>query len=370
MNSSTLQHLVQDTIDELIGSGAESGLQVAAYHHGELVVDAVGGLADTGTKRPVTSDTPFYSASTGKGVTATLAHVLADRGVLTYDAPIADVWPEFGVRGKDKATLRHVLTHSVGLPGVPSTTTVEDLTDWDRMTAQLAAAEPWWEPGTKMAYHAQTFGFLIGEVIRRATGKPLGQVLAEEVTGPLGVADEVYFGVPATEVDRVARLEDAEGIEEMMAMVGAMFERLAPAAVTPSAAYANRPEVLTADIPAGGTVTARGVAKVYAALLGDVDGVRLVGPERLAEIAGPALVAPDEVLGHTETWALGYSVGRLGSTPEETPDVFGMPGIGGSVAWADRGLGVAFALTRTRFDPTQSASAVRIGELVARTLAG
>jgi CubicO group peptidase (beta-lactamase class C family) len=363
-----LQNQVQQRLDELVDSGAEVGLQAAAYKDGELVVDAVAGLADPATGRRVTSDTPFYSASTGKATSATIANMLVDRGVLSYDAPIADVWPEFAVHGKEKATLRHVLTHSIGLPALPAGTTIEDLTDWTTMTTYLASAEPWWEPGTKMTYHAQTFGFLVGEIVRRATGHSISRVLREEITEPLGIADELYFGVPLEQQHRVARLVEPDGIEEMTAMMAEMFAKVAPAAVMPSATYGNRSDVLAADIPSGGTMSARGIATLYAALIGEVGGVRLVRPEAVAEITEPALTAKDELMGNEATWALGLPVGRLGSTAEESPDSFGMPGIGGSVGWADTRAGVTFGLTRNLFDPTQSPSAYEIGNLVAKTL--
>jgi CubicO group peptidase (beta-lactamase class C family) len=367
--SDNLQHLVQESIDELIEKGAETGLQVAVYHHGELIVDAVAGTADLTTGRPVTSDTLFYSASTGKAATATVANLLADRGVVSYDAPIVELWPEFAAHGKEKATLRHVLTHSIGLPAIPPETTIEDLTDWATMTGALASAELWWEPGTKTTYHAQTFGFLVGEIVRRATGRPISAVLRDEITAPLGIADELYFGVPASELHRVGKLNEPEGIEEMMAMMAGMFAKVAPAAVMPTADFGNRSDVLTADLPSGGTLSARGIAKLYAALLGDVDGVRLFSPERLVEITSPALKGTDELMGNPATWALGYPIGRLGSSAEESPSSFGMPGMGGSVGWADRDTGVAFGLTKNRFNPTEAEAAIQIGNLVAKSLA-
>jgi CubicO group peptidase (beta-lactamase class C family) len=367
--SENLQHLVQQAIDELIETGAETGLQVAVYRHGELIVDAVAGTADVATGRPVTSDTLFYSASTGKAATATVANLLTDRGKLSYDAPIVELWPEFGVHGKEKATLRHVLTHSIGLPAIPPETTIEDLTDWTTMTEALASAELWWEPGTKTTYHAQTFGFLVGELVRRATGKPISAVLREEVTEPLGIADELYFGVPESELHRVGKLNEPEGIEELVAMMAGMFAKVAPPAVMPTADFANRPDVLTADLPSGGTLSARGIAKLYAALLGEVDGVRLFSPERLVEITSPALTGTDELMGNPATWALGYPIGRLGSSAEESPRSFGMPGMGGSVGWADRDTGVAFGLTKNRFNPTEATAAIQIGNLVAESLA-
>src|SRR5262249_37267233 len=146
-NVTNLQDQIQKRLDELVET--ELGLQVAVYQHGELIVDAVAGDG-------VASDTLYFAASTGKGAAATVANVLADRGVLEYDAPIADIWPEFAAHGKDKATLRQVLTHSIGLPALPPDTTLEDMTDWTKMTSYLAGAEPWWEPGTKMTYHSET----------------------------------------------------------------------------------------------------------------------------------------------------------------------------------------------------------------------
>lgn len=353
-----LQEQVQRRIDEL--AETELGLQVAVYQHGELVVDAVAGEA-------VGADTLFYSASTGKGATATVANVLADRGILEYDAPITDVWPEFAVHGKEKATLRHLLTHSVGLPALAPDTTTDDLHDWPKITSYLAAAEPWWDPGTKTTYHAETFGYLVGEVVRRATGRSISDVL-REVAEPLGIADEVYFGVPLDQQHRVATLVEPAGAEETFAMLAEMFSQVTPPAIIPRATLCNSPEHLAAETPSAGILTARGIAKLYAALLGEVDGVRLIRPERVAEVTGPAFVGKDELLGNDATWALGYAIGRLGSSAEESPTSFGLPGMGGSAAWADARSGVSFALTRRLFDPAQSASAIEIGNLVAKTL--
>jgi CubicO group peptidase (beta-lactamase class C family) len=145
-------------------------VQVAVYHQGVLVVDAVAGLADPMTGREVTTDTLFHSFSTGKGVTATVVHVLVERGLFSYDTPIVELWPEFGAHGKERTTVSHALTHSAGVPGVSLDTRPEDLGDWQKMTAMIANAEPWWEPGTKTGYHAMTYGFIIGEVVRWATG--------------------------------------------------------------------------------------------------------------------------------------------------------------------------------------------------------
>ena len=137
----TVQQDVQQAIDHLVESGAERGLQVAVYRNGEQVVDAVAGIADPATGGPVTSDTPFFSYSIGKGVAATVVHVLAERGVLGYDTPIVELWPEFGAHGKQKVTVRHALSQSAGVPGLPPGLTVEDLCDWDKMCAIIAGSE-------------------------------------------------------------------------------------------------------------------------------------------------------------------------------------------------------------------------------------
>jgi CubicO group peptidase (beta-lactamase class C family) len=366
-----VQQQVQEAIDRLVESGAERGLQVAVYRHGEPVVDAVAGVADPATGRPVTSDTPFYAYSVGKGATATVAHVLAERGAFDYDTPIVDLWPEFGAHGKETATVRHVLTHTVGVPGVPAETTPEDLCDWDKMCAAIADAEPWWEPGTRTAYHAYPFGYIVGEIVRRATGKPISQVLREDVAGPLGVADEIFFGVPESELGRLARLEDAEGSAEFLAAMpdDSPFFKLGPRAVTPTAEFGNRADILMADIPAGGKMSARAVARMYAALLGEVDGVRLISPERLREISAGAFSGVDQIMGFPSTWTLGYSAGRLGTDPQETPTSFGYGGVGGSFAYADTATGVAFALTKNRLAPDFGV-AEQVDEIVTKAVSG
>lgn len=353
-----LQQRVQEAIDELVESETERGLQVAVYRHGEQVADAVAGVADPETGRVVAPETPFYAYSVGKGTTSAVVHVLAERGLFDYDTPVAELWPEFGANGKEGATVRHVLTHTVGVPSIPNDTTPEDLCDWDKMCAEIADAEPWWEPGTKTAYHAYPFGYILGEIVRRATGRPISQVLKEEVAGPLGIGDELYFGMPESELYRLARLEDMEGSAEFLVSMpdDAPFFKLGPRATTPTAEFGNRPDILMADIPAGGKMSARATARMYAAMMDEVDGVRLVSPERLREVSAAAFSGVDQIMGNPVTWALGYSIGRLGSDSQETPGVIGMGGVGGSYAYADTATGVAFALTKNRLTADFSAA--------------
>jgi len=179
-----LQAELQAAADEMVATPAETGLQVAVHRYGRVIADVAAGVANPRTGEHVTPGTLFYAASAGKGVTTSLAHVLAERGDLRYDMRLADVWPEFAARGKERTTVRHVLLHTAGLPGLPRQTTIDQLCDWDHMCAVLADAEPWWEPGTRFGYHALTFGFLLGETLRRATGRTVTELLREVLTAP------------------------------------------------------------------------------------------------------------------------------------------------------------------------------------------
>jgi CubicO group peptidase (beta-lactamase class C family) len=358
---SDIQQRVQDAVDDLVGTGTELGLQVAAFRDGEQVVDVVAGTDAAG--RVLRPDTPVHAMSAGKGVVATVVHVLAERGVLGYDTRIAELWPEFGVHGKQSATIRHALTHSVGVPALPEDATLDLLCDWDAVCAAIAGTKPVWEPGSRAGYHAQTWGFIVGEIVRRATGRPISQALRDEVSGPLGVAGELFFAVPADDLDRVARLEEAPGYSETLLQ---MFGSPVP----PTIDFLNDPKALSANIPAGGIMSARAVARMYAAVLSEVDGVRLVPERRLREISAIAYEGPDVVVGIPTLLALGYGIGRPGAAdPQASRTVFGMPGMGGSAAYADTATGTAFGLTTTRLHMGVAPALERIGNLVAEAVA-
>jgi CubicO group peptidase (beta-lactamase class C family) len=348
MGDESLAAAVDALLDDVVGSGVEVGLQVAVIRNGHTLVDTARGASDPRTGAPVDRDTLFWAGSTAKGVASSVAHVLIERGVVTDDMRVVDVWPEFGARGKDKVTLRHVLLHTAGVPGLPSGTTAADLCDWDTMCALVADAELWWEPGTRFGYHAKTFGFLLGEVLRRATGDTISTLLREHLTGPLDVADEVHFGVPARLLSRVARQVAAERQELPRPEPGSPLDRAMPPGVVPDADYANRPDLLTCDIPSEGTMSARAAARIYSALLGHIDEVELVSPARRAAMAAVAFTGMDEVMGFPSSWAYGYSPAR--PSGRGTPgSVFGMVGMNGSAAYADIQSGVAVAVMRNRF---------------------
>jgi len=365
--ASDAQKQVQKAIDQLVDAGAERGLQVAVYRGPDLVVDAVAGIADPQSGRPVTPDTPFYNFSVVKAAAATVVHVLVERGLFGYDTRIVELWPEFGAHGKQSVTMRHVLNHTAGVPGIPLSTTIEDLCNWDKMCAAIADEELWWEPGTKVGYHAYTFGYIAGEIVRRATGKKISQVLREDVAGPLGVADEIYFGMPESEHHRLARLEDAPMTGPMPEMPPdlPMF-KAAPMSAFPNAAMGNRTDVLSADIPAGGKVSARAIARMYAALLTGVDGVRLISPERLREASAVSSSGIDQVFGMPTTWGLGYSIGGLGPA-QDSKTTFGVGGVGGGFACGDTASGIAFAVTKNRISQDFN-TATELGQIVKKAL--
>jgi CubicO group peptidase (beta-lactamase class C family) len=201
--------LVTQAIEKAINERGEIGIQVAAYLKGEKVIDTWSGLADETTGRKVDGDTLFNVFSVTKAVAATCLHVQADRGLLDYEAPIASYWPEFAANGKDKATVRHVLTHRVGLPQMPKGVTPALMSDWDWMCGQIAAMKPLFEPGTKSAYQSMTYGWMVGELVRRTDPKKrsLGSFLQEEICKPLGI-DGLWIGLPDSAIPRVAKLTD------------------------------------------------------------------------------------------------------------------------------------------------------------------
>lgn len=218
--------------------------------------------------------------------------------------------------------------------------------DWDVIVADIADEELWWAPGTQMGYHAWSFGYLVGEVVRRADGRRISEVLAQDIAGPLGVDHELFFGMPADEQHRLAVLQDVPSDPAAFADMPAdlpMF-RAGPMALMPTAALGNDPRMLGADIPAGAKISARALARMYAALLGEVDGIRLLTPAQLDLATADQYSGRDTVFGNSATWGLGYALGSM--TAPDAHEVFGMGGAGGSWAGADRRTGISVAITK------------------------
>jgi CubicO group peptidase (beta-lactamase class C family) len=354
----SLQVQVQKALDSLVGSGQEIGVQVAAYLDGRPIVNAVSGVADPRSGSPVTPDTPFFSYSTAKGLTATAVHVLAERGAIDYDLRIADVWPEYARHGKDRTTLAHALTHSAGVPQLPPYAMPEDFLDWDRMCRTIAGTVPIWEPGTRHGYHAWTWGWLVGETVRRATGQLISWVLAEQVARPLGADRELFLGVPETQLGHLARLKDRNwsAAMEQASVLMEHFDEISPVGVRPDAVLGNRRDILRADIPAVGTVSARGLARMYAALMSEVDGVRLISPERLRQVTEVRTDGPDWATGGDGPKTLGYAAEIDGKR-------FGWGGMGGSLGGFYPAHNLAVACTKNYLgtgdgDPMEAVAAL------------
>jgi CubicO group peptidase (beta-lactamase class C family) len=336
LSSASVERALQSLVDE----GPELGLQVAAYVDGELVIDASAGVADEATRRRVDGDTLFMLSSTTKGVTATLAAMLADTGKLDYDRPVASYWPEFGAHGKDKVTVREVIAQRSGIPQTPVGYTPEWLSDWERMCHGIAHLTPMFPPGERTSYASLTFGHMIGEVIRRVDGRPIGQFCQEELAGPLGA--DVYLGVPDDLLDRVAVLKDGPPAppEYDARLVGE------PAGSHVAMVF-NRREIQQAAIPgSGGIMSARGLARMYAMLAngGHLDSARLLSPETIRRATELHSYELDEIYRVRVRRALGYRVGS-DCGPRAGPNAFGHVGGGGSFGYADpdRRLGIGFA---------------------------
>lgn len=337
----------QALLEDIVAAGAEVGLQVAAYHHGEKVVDAWAGAADMESGALVDCDTLFTVYSAGKGVAATVVHVLAEQGKLDYNAPIATYWPEFAQLGKDRILVRHALAHTAGLPHMPPGFGQYDVTDWALMCDLIAGTAPLYPPGETLSYHAMTFGWIVGGLVERADGRPFPQIVAEEIAEPLGL-DGLYFGVPERELHRVATLVEDPDLREIFAEL-ATHSDIAPEEVL-TADRMNRPDMRQACLPAYGLCTnARSLARVYAALIGDgVDGVRLLSPERRIAATTVAAEGMDASTGMNSCFALGYELGGPEGIFGTRPSVFGHPGYGGSWGFADPDYGLAIGLAKNR----------------------
>ena len=341
---------VSDAFAENFARHGEIGATVAVTVNGKPVVDLWAGHADAAQTRPWTRGTIVNIASTTKGLTAICAHRLVDRGLLDLNAPVAKYWPEFAQAGKATIPVHFLLSHRAGLPAIDEPLPTEAFYDWDRMTRALAAQKPWWEPGTQHGYHAFTFGWLVGEVVRRISGKSLGTHWREEVAEPLGI--DCHIGLAAEHDARVAEfIPPAPGQldidQDVLKKAGPMVEK----------ALNNPPKTVAdmntrawrgAEIPAGNAHTnARALARVFGALAcgGEVDGVRMLSQGTIERARAEQASGPDAVLfGLRMRYGLGFSLPPAGSGFGPTSAaVFGSVGAGGSFAFADPQAHVGFA---------------------------
>lgn len=351
---------VRTAFEENFRDRDELGAAVAVTVDGVTVVDLWGGWADPARTRAWERDTLVNVWSTTKGPTALCAHILADRGLLDLDAPVAAYWPEFAAAGKENVLVRHLLSHRAGLSGLREPHTLEQFYDWETTTARLAAMEPWWEPGTRSGYHAFTYGFLVGEVVRRVSGLLPGAFLEREVTGPLGI--DFTVGLAEKEAGRVAELvppQAAPASEQ-----AAVFAQLAPAAIAAlanplvGATEANSPAWRAAEIPAAnGHGTARAVAALYGVVAGrgSHGGRRILSSEaaeRVREGQGPCRdLVLGAGLGHDTEIALGLWLSGPDGSYGPNPRAVGHDGFGGSCGLADPEAGVSLGYVMNRMGP-------------------
>jgi CubicO group peptidase (beta-lactamase class C family) len=340
---------VRDAFAANFAAGREVGASFAATLDGEVVVDLWGGHADAARTRPWERDTIVNVFSTTKAMTTTCAHMLVDRGALDVDAPVARYWPEFAAAGKAAIPVRCLLSHTAGLPGIRTPLPTEALFDWERMTAALAAETPWWPPGTVNGYHAMTFGFLVGEIVRRIDGRGLGTFFRDEVARPLGA--DFHIGLPASEDGRVAEMIGQSQGEPSGAARARVLDRdslagrvLSNPPLRPE--LANRVAWRRADIPAAnGHGNARAVARILAALAcgGSLDGVRLLDASTLQRAIAEQIHGTDLVLGRKFRWGLGFMLTSADLPFGPNPRTFGHGGWGGSLGFADLDARVSWA---------------------------
>ncbi|MGO1057388.1 serine hydrolase domain-containing protein [Crossiella sp. CA198] len=382
---------VRDAFLTNFTDGGDVGAAVTVYQRGQKVVDLWGGVADVDTGRAWDQDTIQLVFSTSKGVTATIAHLLVQRGELDLDAPVAQYWPEFAAAGKQDIPVRWLLSHQAGLAVPEKRFPLAWLAEWDPIVEQLAAQQPNWEPGTAHGYHGVTYGWLVGEVIRRATGRTVGTILAEDVAKPLGL--DLWIGLPKEQEPRVGKF-----IEPDLSVPPPALDTLPPHIATMLAAFSdpnsftmralnvmadpmppNSPELRAAEVPAVSAIgTADAFARLYASTVGEVDGVRLLTRETVDRARTLQAYGPDKVVLIPAAWGLGYMTGATpeGVTPTINllgPGTFGHGGYGGSLALGDvdHQIGFGYVMNKIQSGLTgEGATAGRLVEALKGVLAG
>jgi CubicO group peptidase (beta-lactamase class C family) len=338
---------VRDAFAREFADGNEVGASLALTLEGETVVDLWAGFRDAERTEPWQRDTLANVYSTTKGITAIAAHRLVDEGRLDLDAPVARYWPEFAANGKERLPVRFLLSHQAGLAAIAKPVAPETLYDWDEMTRLLAEQEPWWEPGKAHGYHALTFGWLVGELVRRIRGKKIGDVVRAEIAEPLGVEFEIGFG---PELDaRVAPLQQGPihapsdggpGMDLMQqiqanpdGLLARTFGNPPLLAVSPNSRAWRAAELAAAN----GHSNAFSLARIYGALAngGAIDGVSLLSREAIERARTEQARGEDEVLPLATRLALGFFLPTDAEPLGPNPRAFGHGGAGGSFSMAD-----------------------------------
>ena len=361
---------VRETFEENFASYGDVGAAVAVTIDGKPVVDLWGGVSDRDTGKPWEKDTLVTVYSTTKGMTAICAHRLVEQGLLDLNAPAATYWPEFAQAGKSEVPVHMLLSHRVGLPAVAEKLPDGAVFDWETMTCALERQRPFWEPGTRHGYHALTYGWLVGEIARRVSGKNLGTFFRDEVAVPLGL--DFHIGLDPCHDARVATMypavvspEIAQQMEQRQAEVAkAMPPELADARANISIQGAhNSWEWRRAEIPAAnGHSDARSLARVYGALSlgGGLDGVHVLNPESIQRATVEQAIGQDTMLPNKTRFGLGFWLcldGNMG--PNDSS--FGHPGAGGSIGFADpeARIGFGYVMNQMKSGVVESDSTAR-----------
>jgi CubicO group peptidase (beta-lactamase class C family) len=340
----TLTQRLTSHIDTAISSGREEGIQLAVYHRGQLIVDITRGTRDdAGT--PMTPDDVVLVWSTSKGITATCMHLLAERGRIAYDDAIADYWPAFAAHGKAAISIRHIMSHTAGIPHLPDSATADIMADYDAICAVVADLHPVSRAGQVAAYHGLTYGWPLAKVLEAVDGRPFGQFVQDEICRPLGITD-LFIGLPDARRATAARLSHDLGAEGF--------------ASNPDAnpcLMANHPGIQATCMPAANMMaSARAIARVYASLIGTgVDGVRLLPARRIAQATKVQRWAMDDTLQTMRGFGLGYFLGESLPAMGSRDTTFGHDGFGGAIGFADPVHELAFAMTKTRMTLTPNA---------------
>jgi len=339
----------------------EVGAAVAVTVDGTCVVDLWAGWADEARTRPWQRDTLVDVFSVGKAVATLSLLMLVERGQVGLDTPVASYWPEFAARDKGGITVCMLLSHRAGLPAIRRALPEGAMYDWNLMTAALAAEEPWWEPGERHGYHVNTFGFLVGEIVRRVSGQSIGTFVRREIAEPL--AADFHFGIGPEHDTRIADFlftdellarEPSQKGEDDAArrlMLGCVY--LNPPGVS-GPGTVNTREWRAAEMPStNGHANARAVARIYSALAcgGAVDGIRLLRAETIEHAIAEASAGPDVVLGRPSRFGLGFQLTQPERPFGVSPRSFGHFGAGGALGFADPDARLAFAYTMNRAGP-------------------
>jgi len=348
-------------------SGEEIGASACFVHDGRVVVDFWGGHMDKERTRPWQRDTLVNTYSTTKGMAALCTHMCIERGLLELDAPVARYWPEFAAKGKERIPVRWLLSHQAGLAAPRRKISLEELFAWDPFVQALAEQEPWWEPGTRHGYHALTFGHLVGELVRRVSGKSLGRFFRENVATPLGADYHIGFGpeLDARTSDLYGELlppkTDGAAGAALEGPLAAFFRDMRDPSTLTGSAFGN-PSVGTgvvntrawraAELPAvNGHGTASALARIYGVLArgGTQDGVHLLKPASIDRAIEQQAFGPDAVLGGLPMrFGLGFMLRQDFMPISPNPRAFGHPGAGGSIGMADPDAKVGFGYTMNK----------------------